>query len=102
MKELGANWLTEMAEYLSANPQFVVNGFICSGITHALDHNDDSNVAESGITCDEDEHSDYQENSNDEEDSDEDDDGNDEEEYPDDADEPSGSVEHPDEIIVIE
>ena len=44
-----------MAEYLSANPLFVVNGFVRSGITHALDHNDESNVTESGITCDEDE-----------------------------------------------
>ena len=104
MKELGAKWLTEMAEYLSANPQFVVNGFIRSGITHALDHNDESNVAESGFTCDEDEEdSDYQEDSDDKEDSnDEDDDGNDEEEYPDDLDEPSGSVGHPDEIVVVD
>ena len=45
MKKLGAKWLTDMAEYLSANTQFVVNRFICSGITHALDHNDESNVA---------------------------------------------------------
>ena len=109
MKELGAKRLTEMAEYLSTNPQFVVNGFICSGITHALDHNDKSNVAKSGFTCDEDkEDSDYQEDSddeedsNDEEDSDEDDDGNDKEEYPDDPDEPSRSVGHPDEIVVLE
>ena len=96
MKELGAKWLTEMAEYLSANPQFVVNGFIHSGITHALDHNDENNVAESGITCDEDE-----EDSHYQEDSDEDDDGNYEEEYPDDPDEPSGSVGHTDEIVVL-
>ena len=104
MKEPGAKWLTEMTEYLSANPQFVVNGFIRSGITHALDHNDESNVAESGFTCDEDEEdSNYQEDSDDEEDSnDEDDDGNDEEEYRDDPDEPSGSVGHPDEIVVVE
>ena len=109
MKELGAKRLTEMAEYLSTNPQFVVNGLICSGITRALDHNNESNVAESVFTCDEDEEdSDYQEDSddeedsNDEEDSDEDDDGNDEEEYPDDPDEPSGSVGHPDEIVVLE
>ena len=53
MKELGAKWLTEMPNYLSANPQFVVNGFIRFGITHALDHNDEGNVVESGITCDE-------------------------------------------------
>ena len=46
MKELGAKWLTGMAEYLAANPQFVVNGFIRSGVTHALDHN----IVESPIT----------------------------------------------------
>ena len=46
MKELGAKLLTEIAEYLSANPQFVVNGFIHSGITHTLDHNDESNVTQ--------------------------------------------------------
>ena len=97
MKELVAKWLTEMAEYLRANPQFVINGFICSGIIRALDHNDESNVAKSGITYDEDEKdSDYQE------DSDEDDDRNDKEKYPDDADEPSGSVGHLDKIIILQ
>ena len=49
MKELGAKWLTGMAEYLAANPQFMVNGLIRSGVTHALDHNDDTNVVESPI-----------------------------------------------------
>ena len=45
MKEIGAKWLTGMVEYLAANPQFAVNGFICSGITNALDHNDnDSSI----------------------------------------------------------
>ena len=42
MKELGAK-LTGMTEYLAANPQFVVNGFIHSGITHPFDHSDESN-----------------------------------------------------------
>lgn len=37
MKELGAKWLVKMAEYLSNNPQFIVNGFIKSGISGALD-----------------------------------------------------------------
>ena len=47
MKELGAKWLTGMAEYLAANPQFAVNGFIRSGIANALDHNDnDSSIVE--------------------------------------------------------
>ena len=33
MKELGAEWLVEMADYIADNPQFIVNGFIRSGIT---------------------------------------------------------------------
>ena len=28
LKELGAKWLVKMAEYISANPNFIVNGFI--------------------------------------------------------------------------
>ena len=82
MKELGAKWLTGMAEYLAANPQFMVNRFICSGVTHALDHNDDSNVIESPIINggdDDDEDSDYQVDS-DSEDGLDDDEGLDDEE----------------------
>jgi len=37
MKEAGAKWLEEMFEYISDNPQFIVNGFIRAGITGALD-----------------------------------------------------------------
>ena len=37
MKELGAKWLVDMASCISNNPSFTVNGFICSGITGALD-----------------------------------------------------------------
>ncbi len=37
MKEIGAKWLVGMAEYLSNNPQFIVNGFLHSGITAAID-----------------------------------------------------------------
>lgn len=37
LKELGAKWLVNMAEYITRNPQFIVNGFIKSGITGALD-----------------------------------------------------------------
>ena len=63
MKELGAKWLTGMAEYLAANPQFAVNGFIRSGSANALDHSDnDSSIVESPITIavdDDDEDSDY-------------------------------------------
>ena len=37
LKEIGAKWLVDMASYISRNPQFIVNGFIRSGITGALD-----------------------------------------------------------------
>ena len=37
MRELGAKWIEEMVKYISDNPQFVVRGFICSGISLALD-----------------------------------------------------------------
>ena len=37
VKQIGAKWIVEMAEYISDNPQFVVNGFVRSGITGALD-----------------------------------------------------------------
>ena len=34
LKEIRAQWLVEMAEYISENPQFIVNGFICSQASH--------------------------------------------------------------------
>ena len=37
MKQVGAKWLVEMVEYISDNPRFIVNGFLWSGITGALD-----------------------------------------------------------------
>ena len=37
LKELGAKWSFEMAEHISSNPQFLVNGFRCAGICRALD-----------------------------------------------------------------
>ena len=37
MKELSANWLVEMTDYIADNPQFVVNGFKCAGISGVLD-----------------------------------------------------------------
>ena len=37
VKQIGAKWLVDMAEYTSDNPQFIMNGFIRSGITGALD-----------------------------------------------------------------
>ena len=37
LKELGAKWLVEMGEYISSNPQFIVNSFRCAGVPGALD-----------------------------------------------------------------
>ena len=37
VKNVGAKWLVEMSEYISDNPHFIVNSFIRSGITGALD-----------------------------------------------------------------
>ena len=37
LKEIGTKWLVDMADYISENPQFIVNQFIKSGITAALD-----------------------------------------------------------------
>ena len=38
MKELGAVWLEEMYEYICDNPQFIVKGFLQSGIPQALNN----------------------------------------------------------------
>lgn len=37
IKNIGAKWMVEMAEYISNNPQFIVKGFIRSGITGTVD-----------------------------------------------------------------
>ena len=37
MKDVGAKWLVELADNISNNLQFLVNGFIHSGITGAID-----------------------------------------------------------------
>ena len=36
MKVIGAKWLGDMANYISSNPQFIVNGFLHAGISEAL------------------------------------------------------------------
>ena len=36
LKEIGAKWLVGMAEYLSDNPQFIVNGLLRSSIAAAI------------------------------------------------------------------
>ncbi len=46
LKEIGAKWLVDMAAYISDNPQTIVNGFIHSGITGALDGLEMDNTAE--------------------------------------------------------
>jgi hypothetical protein len=48
LKELGAKWMVEMAEYFADNPQIVVNGFMRTGIVGALDgHQDEQEGQES-------------------------------------------------------
>ena len=37
LRELGAKWLVQMAEYFQGNPQIIVNGFLRAGIAGALD-----------------------------------------------------------------
>lgn len=48
LKEIGAKWLVGMAEYISDNPQFVVNGFLRSGIAGAIDGNE---IERTDIPC---------------------------------------------------
>ena len=53
MKEASASWLVEMWDYISDNPQFIVNGFLHSGISKALDgDDDDTSVLEDNSTMD--------------------------------------------------
>lgn len=37
LKEVGAPWLVKTMEYISENPQFIVNGFVKSGLSAAMD-----------------------------------------------------------------
>ena len=46
LKELGANWLVQMAEYFTDNPQIIVNGFVKAGIAAALDDQEDQQEVE--------------------------------------------------------
>ena len=54
LKVLGAKWLVEMAEYISDNPQFIVNGFRRAGICAALDGYREDDASEREDTEDED------------------------------------------------
>ena len=55
LKEIGAEWLVEMSEYISNNPMFIVNGSIWAVITKAI-HVDgiieDSSDSEGDISSD--------------------------------------------------
>lgn len=46
MKEASASWMVEMWDCISDNPQFIVNGFLCSGISKALDGDNNTSVSE--------------------------------------------------------
>jgi len=43
IKEAAAEWLESMFKYISDNPQLIMNGFVCTGITSALDGKDPDN-----------------------------------------------------------
>ena len=62
MKELGAKWLVDMANYISDNPQFIVNGFICAGIAKALNGEDIPPLASEAIATTTSEESDDEDN----------------------------------------
>ena len=44
VKEIGAKWLVDMANYIGDNPQFIVNGFIHAEIAKALSDEDIDNT----------------------------------------------------------
>jgi len=70
MWELGATWIEETVEYIASNPQFIVNGFIQSGILPALDSLpiDDDNDGLAAYTSDDEQDSDKEESQDDESD----------------------------------
>ena len=66
MKEITGQWLVKMYNFISNNPDFIVNGFLHSGINKALDSitdddlpqldiNDSDNETSSGSSCESDE-----------------------------------------------
>lgn len=66
LKEVGAKWFVEMFEYISDNPQIIVNGFIRAGICGALDvvaSEDSGDVDDSSEESVEDYDSDFSEES---------------------------------------
>ena len=59
LKELGAKWMVEMAEYFGENPQVVVNGFMKAGIAGALDGHIDCGPEEEDLSEDKSESEEY-------------------------------------------
>ena len=66
MKEITGQWLVKMYNFISNNPDFIVNGFLHSGINKALDSitdddlpqldiNDSDNETSSDSSCESDE-----------------------------------------------
>lgn len=55
LKHIGAEWLVETFEYIQQNPQFVVNGFVRSGILAALDKASDDKYVDG--ECSDNDHS---------------------------------------------
>ena len=49
VKEISANCIVHMVDYINQNPQFIVNGFIHAGITGELDGNSESDAPEDDI-----------------------------------------------------
>ena len=63
LKELGAKWLVEMAEYFADNPKIIVNGFVRAGITAALDGHADVQEEQNDENTDSDDYeSEYEDN----------------------------------------
>ena len=61
LKEVGTKWLVEISEFISANPQLIVNGFLRAGIDTAIDgifgdsaDSSDSETSESDYTSEDD------------------------------------------------
>ena len=61
VKELSAQWLVDMGQYLSDNPQFTVNGFTHPGILSALDGCQDADENVLADTDDDDDFDDFDE-----------------------------------------
>ena len=60
LKELGARWMVEMAEYFADNPQIIVNGFVMAGIAGALDGHADEQEGEQNAGEDETDSEEYE------------------------------------------